>query len=94
MPRAKTRTFRRRRRRRTAVEPIVTKPNRPAKRKAWTEEQMADTMKYATSGTTSINKGAELYGVPKTTLKDCLNGRVVSGWMRSMRRTCVSILHS
>ena len=73
------RTFQRRRRYRAAVDPIITRPNRPAKGKAWSEEQMAEAMECATSGTTSINKAAELYGVPKTTFIDCLSGRVIPG---------------
>ena len=40
---------------------------------------MTEAMECATSGTISINKAAELYGVPKTTLKDHLSGRVIPG---------------
>ena len=40
---------------------------------------MSQAMECATSVTASINKSAELYGVPKTTLKDRLSGRVVPG---------------
>ena len=40
---------------------------------------MAEAMECGTSGTTSINKAADLYGVPKTTLKDRLSGRVIPG---------------
>ena len=34
-------------------------------------------MEAASSGNISINKASELYGVPETTLKDRLSGRVV-----------------
>jgi hypothetical protein len=51
----------------------------PAKRKQWTDQQMRDAMEAASSGNISINKASELYGVPKTTLKDRLSRRVVHG---------------
>ena len=75
------RTYRRRRKRkrRGIAEPVVKPANRPAKRKAWTEEQMAQAIECAKSGTASYNKAAELYGVPKSTLKDRLSGRVEVG---------------
>ena len=53
--------------------------NRPAKRKQWTEEQMAKAMELAQSGDISRNRAAEECGVPKSTLKDCLSGRVEHG---------------
>ena len=40
---------------------------------------MRDAMEAASSGNISINKASELYGVPKTTLKDRLSGRVAHG---------------
>ena len=40
---------------------------------------MLDTMEAVSSGNVSINKVSEMYGVPKTTLKDRLRGRVVYG---------------
>ena len=69
MPQAKMRTFRHRQWHLAAIDPIITRPNRPAKGKAWSEEQMAEAMECVTSlGTTTINKAAELYVVPKTTI--------------------------
>ena len=40
---------------------------------------MLDVMEAASSGNVSINKASELYGVPKTTLKDRLSGLVAHG---------------
>ena len=40
---------------------------------------MRDAMEAASSGNISINKASELYGVPKTTLKDRLSRQVVHG---------------
>ena len=40
---------------------------------------MLDAMEAASSNTVSINKASELYGVPRSTLKDRLSGRVVHG---------------
>ena len=78
MPRARKRTFRRRRRRQVAVEPHKA-TNRPVIRKMWTEEQMTQAMECASSGTVSRNKAADLHGVPRSTLKDRLSGRVKPG---------------
>ena len=80
MPRAKKRTYRHRRRNRekSAHEPMKT-TNRPAKRKQWTEEQMAKAMELAQSGVISRNRAAEECGIPKSTLKDRLSGRVEHG---------------
>ena len=69
------RTYRRRRKRRDIAEPVV----KPAYRPAWTEEQMAQAIECAKSGTASYNKAAQLYGVPKSTLKVRLCGRVEVG---------------
>ena len=57
MPRVKKRTYRRRRgnREKSAHEPVKT-TNRPAKRKQWTEEQMAKAMELAQSGVMSQNR--------------------------------------
>ena len=40
---------------------------------------MRDAMEAASSGNVSINQASELYGVPKTMLKDRLSGRVAHG---------------
>ena len=73
------RTYRRRRKRRAVAEPVVKPANRPAKQKNWTDEQMVQAIGCAQSGTTNYNKAAELHGVPKSTLKDRLSGRVEVG---------------
>ena len=80
MPRARKRTYRRRRRRRDKAAPEPMKAiNRPAKRKQWTEEQITKAMELAQSGVMSRNRAAEACGVPKSTLKDRLSGRVEHG---------------
>ena len=79
------RTYRQRRKRQTAAEPVVKAANRPTKRKNWTEEQMARAIECAQSGTTSYNKAAEVHGVPKSTLKDRLSGRVEAGCLPGPR---------
>ena len=69
-----------RRKKRTAKAPTPQKkPRYPAKRKQWTDQQMLGAMEAASSNTVSINKALELYGVPGSTLKDRLSGRVVHG---------------
>ena len=51
---------------------------RPKKRKQWTKEQMTRALDAASDGTPA-NKTAIMYGVPKSTLKDRLSGRVEHG---------------
>ena len=58
----------------------VNAPNRPAKRKQWSGEQMTAAMEAVTDRTAvSINQAAREYGVPASTLKDRLSCRVVHG---------------
>ena len=59
---------------------LVTSPVlRPsAKRKQWTDSQMLAALKAVESGT-GINKAAREHGVPATTLKDRVSGRVAHG---------------
>ena len=52
---------------------------RTGKRKLWTNEQMEAAMLSVGKGQMSANKAADLHGVPYSTLKDCLSGRVVHG---------------
>ena len=40
---------------------------------------MRNAMEAASSGTVSANKAADMYGVPRSTLKDRLSGRIVHG---------------
>jgi len=51
--------------------------NRPKKRKQWTEQQMLSAMESATR--MSANKAAAKHGVPPSTLKDRISGRVKHG---------------
>jgi len=53
--------------------------NRPQKRKQWTEQQMLDAIESATTGDMSGNSAAAKHGVPPSTLKDHLSGRVKRG---------------
>ena len=46
---------------------------------------MLDAMEAASSNTVSINKASELYGVPRSTLKDRLCGCVVHGTKHGLK---------
>ena len=60
--------------------PTVNTANRPAKRRQWTNEQMIAAIKACRSGSSSsINQAAKDHGVPASTLKDRLSGRVIHG---------------
>ena len=48
-------------------------------RELWINEQMEQAMLSAAKGQMSANKAADLHGVPHSTLKDRLSGRVVHG---------------
>ena len=72
----KVKQFSRRKKQRAKPLTPPKKSRYPAKRKQWTDQQMLDAMEAASSGNVSLNKASELYGVPKTTLKDRLSGRV------------------
>jgi len=52
---------------------------RPVVKKQWSEKQMAGTISSITKGHLSGNKAADLHGVPRSTLKDRLNGKVQCG---------------
>ena len=54
-------------------------PKRPAKRKQWTEDQMLAALDAVIKDGLSGNRAAVLHGVPPSTLKDRLSGRVVHG---------------
>ena len=53
--------------------------NRSSIRKQWSNEQMQAALKSVVSDGVSANKAALLHGVPRSTLKDRLSGRVVHG---------------
>ena len=77
MPRVvRKKNFRRRKKRAPSKS---NDPQLPVRRMQWTVEQMNEAIECALSGATSANKAAEMYGVPKSTLKDRLSGRVVHG---------------
>ena len=68
---------RKRRRRKGAPKPLVTTDRK--KYRQWTKESMAGAMKSYLDGKMGMNRAADQYGVPRTTLKDRLSGRVTSG---------------
>ena len=58
----------------------VTAPNAPrGKYKQWSEESMSGALKAVRDGTMGCNRAALEFGVPKTTLKDRLSGKVTHG---------------
>ena len=54
-------------------------PNNSNRQKKWSSQQMEAVMESALSGNMSINRAAELHGVPRTALQDRLSGRVQHG---------------
>ncbi len=52
---------------------------RPAKLRGWTNEAMIEAMKAVKDGKMGVNRAVLEHGVPKTSLKDRLAGRVVHG---------------
>ena len=66
-------------RKRSKSAPAVLRSPRKVKRKQWTNEQMEKAMKAVASGECGVNRAALDYGVPRTTLKDRLSGRVEHG---------------
>lgn len=53
--------------------------NRPKKYKKWSNESMTGAMKAIADGLFSVNRAAEEFGVPRSTLKDRISGKVVHG---------------
>ena len=78
MPNKKKKGFRR-----SPLAPVgsksIRKPNRPQRRMQWTAEQMDAALYSVTHDLLSGNKAADLHGVPRSTLKDRLSGRVKHG---------------
>ena len=72
----KKKQFRRRSRANSAPPTVVL--SRPSKRKPWTEEQMLSAIEAVRKGM-AANKAAMLHGIPRSTLKDRLSGRVRHG---------------
>ena len=57
----------------------ATVTNGPSKRKQWTDQQMLAAIKVVENGC-GTNQAAKEHGVPKSTLKDRLSGRVYPGF--------------
>ena len=57
----------------------IKPPNRPSKFRQWRDVSMKEAMKAVHDGKMSINRAAVEHGVPPTTLKDRLSGRVKHG---------------
>ena len=58
------------------ASPVISRK----KYKQWSEESMLGALKSVKDGTMSCNRAATEFGVPKTTLKDCVSGRVIHGY--------------
>ena len=54
-------------------------PNHPKKHRPWTNESMLRAIEAVNNGEMGQNRAAMEYGVPRTTLKDRLCGRVIHG---------------
>ena len=67
------------RKRRSLSAPAVMKMPEKKRRKKWTDEQMTAAMDAVDEGVCGVNHAAMLHGVPKTTLKNRLSGRVAHG---------------
>ncbi len=52
--------------------------NRPKEYRQWSEQSMSGALKAVTEGM-GVNRAAEEFGIPKTTLKDRVSGRVQHG---------------
>ena len=57
----------------------AVKPRQSTKRKKWTEEGMKKTIEAVETGESGINRAALDHGIPKSTLKDRISGRVLHG---------------
>jgi len=57
---------------------ILQRPHK-IRRKLWTNQQMLAAMKSVQEGEFGVNEAAKQHGVPPTTLKDRLSGRVQHG---------------
>jgi len=57
---------------------VLQRPEK-IRRKLWTNQQMLAAMKSVQEGEFGVNEATKQHGVPPTTLKDCLSGRVQLG---------------
>ena len=64
------------RKRSKSAPPVLQSPLKRIKRKQWTNEHMEKALEKVKSGNTSINQAAKDHGVPPTTLKNRVSGRV------------------
>ena len=64
-----------RRKRSISAPPVLQSPAKRARRKRWSNEQMEAAIKAAKSGS-GVNRAAIDHGIPPTTLKDRLSGKV------------------
>ncbi len=65
--------------RKSAPALLSKRPRLPTKRKNWSNASMLAAIEAVRKGDISINKAALLHGIPSTTLKDRLSGRVAHG---------------
>ncbi len=55
-----------------------TQVNRNSKRKKWSDDQMVGAIQAVINNRLSMNQAADNYQVPRSTVKDRLNGRVTT----------------
>ena len=67
------------RKRRNSSAPAVLKTPEKKKRKKWSDEQMVAAVESVEKGLSCVNQAALQHGVPKSSLKNRLSGRVVHG---------------
>ena len=81
MPQGKRRQRLTHRRSKSAPPSISTavKPRQSTKRKKWTEEGMKKAIEAVETGGSGVNRAALDHGIPKSTLKDRISGRVLHG---------------
>ena len=61
------------------------------KRKLWDDSLMTEAMEAVKNGKMGVNRAAEEYNVPRTTLKDRLTGRVTKAWLKIRTRSILNI---
>lgn len=79
MPKKNKKGFRRAKQANQQPKQAKKLPARSAVRKRWSNEQMVAAMDSVVKDGLSQNRAAVLHGVPRSTLKDRLSGRVVHG---------------
>jgi len=67
------------RKRSKSAPAVLRSPPKKAKRKQWTDEQMTEAMEAVRSGSAGMNEAARMHGVPPTTLKDRMSGKIKHG---------------